>query len=132
MIRGLELEAITWQHVEAFGVTQGIETQECMCEACVPPLGLAYDMRIRGNAQRKLDLMAAFLNEDWVPDYQLSENDCPWAIAHDADSGFIANKRTALNFGLPTFRTAALCWKAITLMGDDLYTLFGLPIPAKQ
>lgn len=125
MIRGLELEAITLKDVNkwANGQMDAYHLQDPNWRQVA-----AFIQILR---------IAAFLNEGWVynPGWiSVDFQKAGYRIAYSG-LGFEPLPCDAIwMFGLPVFATYELCLKAIALMGDDLYTLFGLPTPdnAKQ
>lgn len=125
MIRGLELEAITYADVVDWNMAQPQA-------AYIPETGGCKDGWKQIAAYAKMLRIAAFLNEDWVynPGWiSVDFQKAGYRIAYSG-LGFEPLPCDAIwMFGWPIFASYELCLKAIELMGDDLYTLFGLPTP---
>lgn len=128
MIRGLELEAITWPLINEWSWETDPNVSAGGDGSGPDPIRLeTHSVFERMEPYRKLITIAAFLNEGWVP--VQNTGTAYWYIAYGYTRGFAPDYTEYIFHGLPVFPSFELCLKAIELMGRDLYTLFGLPIP---
>lgn len=130
LVRGIPIDDVTWdgsidEWVNTLGANDPVRGYRTF----------ANDAR-HGNQKRlaahaKLLVIAAYLNDGWVPDWHEKDawvKSSKWVIEYESGR-FVSESYTSTHPGLPVFKSKELADKAIELMGDDLYTLFNIPKP---